>query len=60
VKEYKVITQRGGAFTAADPKQLEAALNDHAVEGWRVVNTVSVFHYASGSSLTTVLERDAD
>lgn len=60
MKEYKVLTQRGRSFTATNPEDLETTLNKYAVEGWRVVNTFSVFNFASGSSLTTVLERDSN
>lgn len=60
VKEYKVVTHRGGSFTAAKSEDLEATLNKYAAKGWRVVNTVSVFNFASGNSLVSVLEREVN
>ncbi len=57
MKTYKVITVRGGWFKEKASENLEATLNKHAIEGWRVVNS---FWLTGSSSITTVLERDAD
>ncbi len=36
--EYRVITERDKVFSGAfDPESLERVLNEHAREGWRVV-----------------------
>lgn len=37
LKEYKVLQQKPRGF---DPFKLEATLNTHALQGWRVVSTV--------------------
>ena len=57
MKTYKVVTVRGGWFKETASANLEATLNKHASEGWRVVNS---FWLTGSSSITTVLERDAD
>lgn len=57
MKQYKVITERGGWFKETASAKLEATLNRYAAEGWRVVNTLWL---TGSSSITTVLERDAD
>lgn len=57
MKEYKVLTERGGLFKETASGKLEATLNEYAAEGWRVVNC---FWFTGSSSITTVLERDAD
>ena len=57
MKTYKVVTLRGGWFKETASANLEATLNKHASEGWRVVNS---FWLTGSSSITTVLERDAD
>lgn len=58
MKQYKVLTERGNGFKEIAPETLEATLNTHAAEGWRVVNSFSVFAVGRSSSITTVLERD--
>ena len=57
MKTYKVLTERGGWFKETATANLEATLNKYAAEGWRVVNTMWL---TGSSSITTVLERDAD
>ncbi len=57
MKTYKVVTERGGWFKETASANLEVRLNKHASEGWRVVNS---FWLTGSSSITTVLERDAD
>ncbi len=57
MKTYKVVTVRGGWFKETASANLEATLNKHAMQGWRVVNS---FWLTGSSSITTVLERDAD
>ena len=57
MKTYKVVTVRGGWFKETASANLEATLNAHAAEGWRVVNSLWL---TGSSSITTVLERDAD
>ncbi len=59
MKEYKVLNERANGFKEIDPEALEATLNKHASEGWRVVNSFSVFSVGRNSSITTVLEREA-
>jgi len=57
MKEYKVLTERGGWFKETASGKLEATLNKYAAEGWRVVNSLLL---TGSSSITTVLERDTD
>ncbi len=57
MKTYKVVTVRGGRFKETASANLEATLNKYASEGWRVVNSLWL---TGSSSITTVLERDAD
>jgi Domain of unknown function (DUF4177) len=57
MKTYKVVTVRGGWFKETASANLEATLNEHAMQGWRVINS---FWLTGSSSITTVLERDAD
>ena len=57
MKTYKVVTLRGGWFKETASANLEATLNEHARQGWRVINS---FWLTGSSSITTVLERDAD
>ena len=40
MKTYKVVTVRGGWFKETASANLEATLNAHAAEGWRVVNSL--------------------
>lgn len=58
--EYKVITQRDGWFSGSfNVESLEQSLNNHAAEGWRVVNaftTASIWKSAK-SEIMIVLER---
>lgn len=56
MKEYKVLTERGGWFKETASQKLEATLNRYAADGWRVVNC---FWLTGSSSITTVLEREA-
>ena len=58
MKEYKVLNERGSGFKEIAPENLEATLNKFAAEGWRVVNSFSVFAVGRSSSITTILERD--
>lgn len=58
LKEYKVLRERGRGFSEISPEDLEATLNKYAADGWRVVNTFSVFAVGRNSSIMTVLERD--
>jgi hypothetical protein len=60
MKEYKVLSERGSGFKEIDPENLEATLNGFAAEGWRVVNSFSVFAVGRNSSITTILERDVN
>ena len=57
MKTYKVVTVRGGLFKEKASENLEATLNEYAMQGWRVVNSLWL---TGSSSITTVLERDAD
>lgn len=59
MKEYRVLTEHGSGFKKVVPESLEATLNKHAADGWRVVNSFSVFTIGQNSSITTVMERDA-
>ncbi len=56
MKEYKVLTERGSLLKETASRDLEATLNKHAAEGWRVVNTLWL---TGSSSIVAVLERDA-
>ena len=56
MKQYKVLTQRGGLFKETASQKLEATLNEHAADGWRVVSS---FWLTGSTSITTVLEREA-
>lgn len=58
MKEYKVLTEQDSGFKKFAPESLEATLNKHASEGWRVINSFSVFAIGKSSSITTILERD--
>ncbi len=55
MKKYKVLTERGGVFKETASEKLEATLNEHAAEGWRVVNC---FWLTGSSSIVSVLERE--
>ncbi len=59
--EYKVLTERDSRFSGAfDPKVLEQALNSHAADGWRVVQTflaASVWKKSIKAEIVVILER---
>ena len=58
--EYKVLTQRDKVFTGRfDPDVLEATLNSHAAEGWRLAEIFVAFNVWKSlmSELVLVLER---
>lgn len=57
MKEYKVLTERGGLLKETASQKLEATLNKHAAEGWLVVNTLWL---TGSSSIVSVMEREAD
>ena len=55
--QYKVLTHTGSRFTGKfKAKDLERVLNDHALEGWRVVDMT---WKSMSSEVVVVLERDA-
>lgn len=58
MKEYKVVAERGSGFKEIDPAALEATLNEHAADGWKVVTSYPVFAVGRNSAVFTVLERD--
>lgn len=58
MKEYKVLTERGSGFKEINSEDVEATLNEYAGQGWRVVNSFSVFAVGRNSSITTILERE--
>jgi hypothetical protein len=58
--EYKVHTQRDKAYSGAfDPAELEAALNAHAADGWRLAEgfMVSSLWKSLKSEIVLILER---
>jgi hypothetical protein len=60
--EYKVHTQRDKTFTGAfDREELEAALNAHAADGWRLAEgfMVSSLWKSMKSEIVLILERPA-
>jgi hypothetical protein len=60
VVEYKIHTQRDKVFTGAfDHHQLEAALNAHAADGWRLAEgfMVSSIWKSAKTEVVLILER---
>lgn len=59
--EYKVISEKDSTFAGKfDPEAVESALNEHASEGWRLVNSFSTVNLKKfGSEIMFVLERSA-
>ena len=58
--EYKIVTERDSRFSGSfDPEILEAALNDYASEGWRVISgfTATSLWKSTKSEIMIVLER---
>jgi hypothetical protein len=57
--EYKVITEKDSLFRGKfDGPAIETTLNEHAAQGWRLVNAVSVTNQkTSGSQMVMILER---
>jgi hypothetical protein len=57
--EYKVMTEKDSMFRGAfDAQAIEASLNQHASEGWRLVSAVSITNQkTSGSQMMMILER---
>ena len=58
--EYKIHTQRDKTFSGAfDPHELEAALNAHAADGWRLAEgfIVSSLWKRLKSEIVLILER---
>jgi hypothetical protein len=51
--EY-LVEQFGTAFTAAKPEEVEALLNEAAIEGWEPAQSVSM---SNGSKLMVILRR---
>ncbi|MGH3448570.1 MAG: DUF4177 domain-containing protein [Nocardioidaceae bacterium] len=64
MREYKVITEKDSAFRGKfDPETLEATLNQHAADGWRVVNALhvsNVMKLTNSAEVIFVLERLAE
>jgi hypothetical protein len=61
--EYKVLTKRDSRLSGKfDPDALEAALNEYAVEGWRVVQgfTAASLWKSLRTDIIVILERDLD
>jgi hypothetical protein len=58
--EYKIHTQRDQALSGAfDPQKVEAALNAHAADGWRLAEgfMVSSLWKSTKSVIVLILER---
>jgi hypothetical protein len=57
--QYKVMTEKDSMFRGAfDAQSIEATLNQHAAEGWRLVSAVSITNQkTSGSQVMMILER---
>ena len=58
--EYKIHTQRDKTFSGTfDPTELEAALNAHAADGWRLAEglMVSSLWKSLKSEIVLILER---
>ncbi len=57
--EYKVMSEKDSMFRGAfDAQAIEASLNKHASEGWRLVSAVSITNQkTSGSEMMMILER---
>jgi hypothetical protein len=63
MKEYKVLSQKDAWFSGKfDPERLEAALNNLAEEGWRVITaatgTFPGFVGGERDQILVLLERD--
>lgn len=61
--EYKIHTQRDRALSGAfDPQKVEAALNAHAADGWRLAEgfMVSSPWKTTKSEIVLILERPID
>ncbi|MFN0089504.1 MAG: DUF4177 domain-containing protein [Acidimicrobiales bacterium] len=59
--EYKILSQRDSRFSGNfDIDQLEAALNGHAAEGWRIAAALSAMSIwkSAKSEIVIFLERD--
>lgn len=62
MNEYKVLTEQDSRFSGKfDPEGLQATLNSHAAEGWRVVDSVtsSSTWKNTNASIMIILEREA-
>ena len=60
--EYKVLTERDKRFAGGfDPETLEATLNQHAQDGWRLASAVPAANVLKTmkAEILMILERDS-